>query len=142
MRFQKNFEGESRTLQSFADDTDINKIVGKYRRGGFNIDVNLHRAVYGDFSNVPDYMAAKNSILAAQATFDALPARVRARVNNDPQQLIDFVADSANDEELLELGLVNPILEKDEVPPELLKAPADVPPVTPPGEVSAVQGGE
>lgn len=61
-------------------------------------------------------------MLEAAKIFDSLPARVRQRVNNDPAELIDFVANPDNDDELRELGLKNPILERveeEEIPPEV-----------------------
>lgn len=109
--FKKIFTEPSLTRQSHADESDINRILGKWRTTGFLGNVNVRRPAYDDFSNTADYMTAMNSIKKAEAIFAALPARVRARVGNDPAKLIDFVNDSANDEELRDLGLKNPIEE-------------------------------
>ena len=38
--------------------------------------------------------------------FDNLPSDVRNRFNNNPAQLLDFVADPENKEEAIELGLL------------------------------------
>lgn len=119
-RFDQQPGGESRTHQSFADDADINTIMGRYRNTGFVENVTLKRAVYGDFTDANSYHDQLNQLNAAQELFDSLPARVRARVNNDPAQLIAFVEDPTNDDELIELGLKNPIEEgkPEPTPPE------------------------
>lgn len=98
-----------RTHQSFKDDCDINTIMGRWRTTGFIEHVKLGTPVYGDFSDESDYMEKLNALERAQALFDSLPARVRARVENDPGKLIAFVEDPANAEELVELGLREPV---------------------------------
>lgn len=112
-RVQYTEQSKGRTHQSFKDAVDINKIVGKYRTTGFVEHVNLKTPVYGDFSNAQDFLSTKQKILDAEATFMALPARVRRRVDNDPAKLIAFVEDPANADELIELGLRNPIKERE-----------------------------
>lgn len=106
--------GKGRTVQSLSEETDINKIMGKYRDTGIINHVNLQTPVYADFSNVQDYHTARNALLKAQEIFDSLPARVRARVENDPGKLIEFAENPDNAEELVELGLKNPITPRQE----------------------------
>ncbi len=123
-RVSINFEGaESRTKQSFKDECDINTILGKWRKTGFFSHVNLKTPVYADFTNAEDYLSAVNRLKNADAIFAALPARVRARVNNDPAQLIAFAEDPANAQELIDLGL-EPTPPND---PEPAPAQADAP---------------
>lgn len=90
-----------------SDACDINKILGRFRTTGFITHTNLRRPVYEDFGSTESYQDAMNKIRRAEAVFAALPARVRQRVNNDPAQLIDFVENPENDDELIELGLKN-----------------------------------
>ena len=47
-----------------------------------------------------------NAVLAAQDEFMELPAQLRARFNNDPALLIDFLEKEENREEAIKLGLV------------------------------------
>jgi phage internal scaffolding protein len=61
---------------------------------------------YGDFTGISDYHTALNRVFAAQDEFEALPAQIRARFNNDPAQLIEFLENSDNRPEAEELGLV------------------------------------
>jgi phage internal scaffolding protein len=44
--------------------------------------------------------------MAAQDSFLALPAKVRARFDNDPALFVDFASDEANRDELKALGLL------------------------------------
>lgn len=116
-RVQIHFpEDEGRTIQSESNETDINKIMGKYRHTGIMEHVNLKTPVYADFSNATDYRAALHALNQADEIFDSLPARVRARVDNDPAKLIAFVEDPENADELVELGLLNPVTDRSAEP--------------------------
>lgn len=119
--------GKGRTVQSEAESTDINKIMGKYRDTGILEHVNLQVPVYADFSDAVDFHTAKNALLAAEAIFASLPARVRARVDNDPGKFIEFAEDPDNAEELIELGLKNPLTPRAEDLTEEPSPPADEP---------------
>jgi phage internal scaffolding protein len=48
-----------------------------------------------------------NRVIAVQDEFEALPAQIRARFDNDPAQLIEFLENSDNRPEAEELGLVD-----------------------------------
>lgn len=124
VRVQQTFpEGEGRTHTEFAEDSDINRIVGKWRETGFPGNVQLTTPVYADFTSALDYMTAANQLKAANEIFDALPARVRRRVENNPALLIAFVDDPANADELVELGLTKAVVP---APAEEPAAPAVV----------------
>lgn len=43
---------------------------------------------FGDFLGVSDYQTALNQVIEAEEAFDALPAKVRARFDNQP---VDFL---------------------------------------------------
>lgn len=124
----------ARTKQEFCDECDINNIMRKYEKTGLISHTANGVARYGDFTNADDYLSATNQVLEAQATFDALPARVRDRMENNPANLIAFLGDENNLDEAVQLGLV--VLHPTP-PPE--PAPAPTPPPEPP---SGVQGGE
>lgn len=96
----------SLAIQSAADECDINLIIERANRGILPA-VNQRAPQFGDFSEVPDYQTAYNAVVAAQAEFEALPARVRERFGNDPAKLLSFLADPANREEAEILGLVD-----------------------------------
>ena len=50
-----------------------------------------------------------NRVIAAQDEFEALPAQIRARFDNDPAKLIEFLENSENRPEAEELGLVEKV---------------------------------
>lgn len=110
-RFGLMFRGTSRTKQAFADECDINRIMARYNTiENYNAVVAIQSPVrvkpqFGDFTTVPDFVAAQNTLLRAQAMFDALPAVIRDRFANDPAKLLAFLEDPVNRDEAVKLGL-------------------------------------
>lgn len=107
---------KSRTQQSFKEECDINRILAKFRKTGELSHLTDHEPQYGDFSSSVDYKEALDRVHAAQADFDGLSARVRARMQNNPANLLAFMDDPENEDEARELGLL-PQLEHPEPPP-------------------------
>lgn len=99
----------SRTKQSFAEESDVNAIMRKYLATGIIEHQNREAPRYGDFTNADDYLSAVNRIKSADASFAALPAKVRDHVENDPAKLLALVFDPERREEAAELGLVEPM---------------------------------
>ena len=94
--------------QHFREECDINFIVDRFKRTGL---VEHVRSIGGQFMNVvdfPDYHEALNTVAEARSRFLELPATVRERFNHDPGQMIGFLANPANREEAVELGLMVP----------------------------------
>jgi len=91
--------------QHFKEECDINTILYKFNVTGLLPEAPLSPR-YGDFTGIGDYHTALNRVIAAQDEFDALPAQIRARFENDPAKLIEFLDDDANRPEAEELGLV------------------------------------
>lgn len=101
--------GESRTKQAFKDESDINNILKRYNVTGVLPDQSRAAlAHFGDFTNVPSYDEALNTVIESQAAFMQLPAVMRQRFGNDPQHLLAFLSDENNREEAIKLGFVNP----------------------------------
>jgi len=97
----------SRVQQQFAREADINYIMAKYSQTGRLTDGRATTTpLYGDFSDVKDFHEAQSIVSDATAKFAALPARVRFRFSNDPEQLLAFLSDPSNHEEAVALGLV------------------------------------
>ena len=102
--------------QNFKDESDINYIVRQFGLTG-ELPGQTISPQYGDFTGVLDYHSAVNAVLAAQDEFMDLPAQMRARFENDPAKLIDFLGIEENREEAIKLGLVaKPISEPSETP--------------------------
>ena len=91
--------------QQFKDECDINNILRQFNITGQLPDTPLSPR-YGDFSGIGDYHSALNAVIAAEVQFMALPANIRARFENDPAQLIDFLGDENNRSEAEKLGLL------------------------------------
>lgn len=101
-------EEPSLAQQQFKDETDINNILRQFNITGLLPEAPLSPR-YGDFTGIVDYQSALNAVIAADDGFMTLPAETRARFGNDPEQLINFLADESNRAEAEKLGLVDPI---------------------------------
>lgn len=99
------FNKPSRTQQHFRDECDINTILERFNVTG-QLPVGSVQPQYGDFSGVTDYQSALNAVMAAQDSFLALPAKVRAKFDNDPALFVDWASDEANRDEMKALGLL------------------------------------
>jgi phage internal scaffolding protein len=95
----------TRAQQHHKDECDINVIVRRFGVTGM-VPVTALNARYGDFTDAVDYHTAMNQIIAAEADFKALPSDLRARFQNDPAQLLDFLSKKENRAEAESLGLV------------------------------------
>lgn len=99
-------EDVSLTVQSDAEDADINNIVER-----FGLTGELPQAVgipqTGDFTGATTYQESLHLIMAARESFMQFPADVRARFHHDPGELIAFVENPANYEEAVKLGIAN-----------------------------------
>jgi len=100
------FSKPSLTKQSFRDECDINNILRKFNVTG-ELPVGSFQPQYGDFSGITDYQSALNAVMAAQDSFLALPAKVRAKFDNDPALFVEFASDEANKDEMKALGLLS-----------------------------------
>jgi len=98
-------EDVSRTQQHFRDECDINTILTKFNVTGV-LPENPLPPRYGDFSDIGDYHSALNAVRLAATEFALLPAALRARFDNDPASLLDFLAVEANRSEAIDLGLI------------------------------------
>ena len=108
----------SMTIQSADDETDINVMIARYQKtGSFHGSTNMPtvRPDFGDFVAVPDYQNAMNILVQAQDQFAALPAQIRDRFANSPENYLAFLLDSSNKEEAIKLGLVNAPVVVDDV---------------------------
>ena len=97
---------EGQTKQSFKDECDINNIMKRYNATGAITHLNMRTPEYGDFSSPLDFQAALNTVMEGEAMFADLPSDLRDRFGNDPKQLLEFLADDANREEAIKLGIV------------------------------------
>jgi phage internal scaffolding protein len=92
--------------QHMKDECDINVIVERFGVTG-QIPVTPLEPSYGDFSGVSDYHTALNAIRASEEAFMALPAKIRARFDHDPNALLNFLQNEDNRDEAIEIGLID-----------------------------------
>lgn len=120
-----------RTKQEFKKDCDINRIVAKYQKTGIIDHARKFSGEYA-FATGLDFQAAMELVKNGEEMFAALPSSLRNRFANDPAQFLDFVQDPANAQELVDLGLADPVPVPD-VPP----APAEPAPAAEPAPPAA-----
>lgn len=112
----------SMTKQSFMADCDINNIIKAFSATGVwnHINERAAQGVYTDLPDPIDFQQSLQLVRDAEASFASLPAAVRARFENNPEQFLAFVADPRNQEEMIKLGLATdnrPPQPKEEAPP-------------------------
>lgn len=110
----------SRTKQSFVGECDINNILKQYKLTG-QIRHISSKAALGSYQDLPDpldFQESMNIVIEAEKSFATLPAHVRARFGNDPVNFLTFMADPANQDEVIKLGLAT-----DNRPPPLAGVP-------------------
>lgn len=101
------------TQQHQKDEADINTIVRKFGLTG-QLPQDLRVPQYGDFTGISDYQTALNAVMQANESFLQLPAKIREKFHNDPEQFVNFCLDEKNRKEAEELGLV--LAKKEPVP--------------------------
>lgn len=137
-RVQKFFTKPSRTQQNFRDECDINMIVSRYKKTGLLTHVKYSSGTFEDLTLLPDYKEAMNVIAIGTEAFASVPAKLRARFNNDVGEFLQFVHDPLNEDELVKLGLAKARVVVPPVVPAVRENPAspgsDKGPAKPPKE--------
>lgn len=105
---------EGKTKQEFQPDTDINKIIARYKRTGVLPSTGRDAlAQYGDVSQVPDFQAMHDKVMAANEAFNTLPAKLRKEYGNDAGQFLAALQGPEGDKLAIELGLKDePVIDK------------------------------
>jgi len=103
-RVQFSCADDGRTKQSMAEECDINIIMAKFERTGFVSHLAKHGGSYG-FASAVDFHDAMNVVTKAEQMFADLPAKARRRFGGDASSFLEFVQDSENLDEMVELGL-------------------------------------
>lgn len=102
--------GPGLTKQSHRDECDINVIMKRYEKSGVMPDFGGREGRYLDCTGI-EFREAMDILAKGKSVFHELPAHVRARFENDPAKMLDFVHDEANREEALAMGLLKPASE-------------------------------
>ena len=94
-----------RTRQAHKTECDINHILERFRKTGAIEHANNHAGTYG-FAPSESFTEAMNLVTRAQNMFNELPADIRKKFGNSPENFLDFAQDPDNHEEMAELGLI------------------------------------
>ena len=94
--------GVSMTQQHFKDECDINNILKSYRG---KIPASEEPAFFMDCT-VNDLQSAYSIAEDIGSRFDSLDSEVRAKFNNNPLELLEFVHNADNQTAAIELGLL------------------------------------
>lgn len=97
---------EGKTVQSEARNADLNYLLRDLRGEVRPVVGASPNAFYADVSEIGDYHSSLNVLLAAKQAFEAQPAHIRDRFENDAEKFVEFVQDDNNREEAVKLGLI------------------------------------
>jgi len=99
-------EDPSLADQASLPETDLNLMMKRFGQGA-ELPEGFRAPRYGDFDQVSDFQTAMNAVRRAQESFDSLPAAMRSRFHNSPQELLEFLEDASNLDEAVKLGIVD-----------------------------------
>lgn len=108
-RYQTPVGDTSMTKQSHKAECDIHNILKQYEKTGIITHVQSASPTYSDLPSDVDYQSAMNTLIAAQAAFADLPAKVRSHFDNDPQAFLAAFTDPAQEDTLRNFGLLEPV---------------------------------
>lgn len=80
----------SRTKQEFKEECNINNLVNRWLKAGAP-PLPETGEIYGDFTNVGDFMQAVTAVQAVEDIFASLPSAIRAASDNSPAKLIEML---------------------------------------------------
>lgn len=95
------------TEQSHKDSCDITYILNQHIRMG-GIPPMPENQFY-DFTNVPDYQTALNTVLQIDSLFESLPLDARVAYDHDPVRFMKAVEDPSQRDALIKLGVFKPM---------------------------------
>ena len=78
------------TQQHFKEECDINTIMERFGVTG-ELPTNIRQPMSTDFIEAMDFQQAQNALLEAESSFMELPAQVRAKFENNPAALIEYL---------------------------------------------------
>lgn len=99
--------GPSLTIQSQAEEADINVLMHRYGITGRMPD-NPRLPTYINLDEPLDFATALKYVDDAKEAFMEYPATLRAKFENNPQLFLEYTSNPANLEEMRSLGLAKP----------------------------------
>lgn len=103
-----NCKMPSLARQSEQEGCDINIMLRRY--GVIPVPApSANVGLYGDFSEVGDYLDAQMRLKTAREQFESLPSQVRERFRNNPAEFLTFIADKSNKAQAQAWGLLKDV---------------------------------
>lgn len=112
-RVQVDASGGDKTIQSFAPELDINRIVSKYLQTGEMPQKNL--PVWGQTVPSTELQDQLETAAAVEQWFQQMPADQRLKFSNNPVMALEFLEHEENKQEALERKMV---AEEEKTPPQ------------------------
>lgn len=82
-------------IQSYADDVDIYKIIGRYFNGDVSV-LDKNKGFYADLTQIPkNYNDFHNKIVEGQNLFASLPTDFKARFGNSVNAFVNAIYDNS-----------------------------------------------
>lgn len=95
---------ESRTKQSFEEESNINVIFARAIKNGWDPRLLPQAEMnYADVSSIGDFRDAQDRIVRGREIFESLSAQDRLTFGNDPGAFFEFAQDPANADEVVRL---------------------------------------
>lgn len=104
-RVQIDLSHGGRTVESYADELDVGRIVSRYLLTGERPAVNQPQ--WGSSMPSLDFQEMQEKIAHAKQWFAALPATTRGMFDNDPAKALEYLEHAKNKESALEMGLAH-----------------------------------
>lgn len=98
------------TVQSSREEVDINNIAKKMKLG-YQPDIS-QGGRFEDISEFDGLEEAQIKVMEANEMFMELPAEIRFRFENKPENLIKFLEDDSNRKEAEKMGLIDPRIDE------------------------------
>lgn len=115
---------ETKTQQQFKEESDINTIVERFGISG-EMPPTMNFPEPEEFIETMDFQTSMNVIVKARESFMEMPAKQRARFQNDPQKFMEFMHNEENIDEIIKMGLAKK-REQPEEPTKLVNTPEPV----------------
>lgn len=105
-RVQVDCSKGGKTIQSFAEELDVTKIVSRYLATGERPQA-PHTAVWGGTMPSEEFQERAETVAQVEQWFEAQPSATRSRFDNDPAKALAYLEQERNQEEAEQLGLVH-----------------------------------
>ncbi len=116
---QTENDGPILTVQSEAEQGEINKILKRYKEVGIIEQLNLTEASFRDVSEFGDFADVMRQSKEAELEFMKLPSKVREIFNHDVANWLDTAHDAEKRSSLIAAGEIEPLKQP---------TPGDLPP--------------